>query len=73
MARKSIPKRTIDAEAMKRRAAAIFVDREEPKAIYTKAIERLHAHDKVHFLSFYGVGGQGKSALFKARFPSRAK
>lgn len=45
-------------------ASRIFVDREEPKAVYAHAIEDLkNAPDRPHLLSFYGVGGQGKTKL----------
>ena len=47
-----------------------FTDREEPRAAFWKkfhAVEEAHARKekKVHVLSYYGVGGIGKSSLLK--------
>ena len=58
------PPRSNRFQEMKLKAAMLFVDREEPKDTFAKAIDELVADPtKPHFLTFYGVGGQGKTKL----------
>lgn len=55
-----------DYDELREKAGRIFVDREGPKRAFDQALARLQAEpDALHFLSFYGVGGQGKTALFE--------
>ena len=41
-----------------------FTDREEPKRLFLEKLTTPQAPDEYRLLTFYGVGGQGKSALF---------
>jgi tetratricopeptide (TPR) repeat protein len=43
-------------------ASRKFTDRDEPKALFRHALESLHP-DRCRVLVWYGVGGQGKTAL----------
>lgn len=50
------------------KATRIFTDREEPRAsfwkMYEKArVERIAGADDIHVLTYYGIGGIGKSSL----------
>lgn len=63
----------------KLRANTLFVDREEPQALFRNELDDLvHSGPSPRLLTFYGVGGQGKSALCRqlmrlAREPENAK
>lgn len=65
MAIRAKGKAHVDYRELRERAAVIFVDRDEPKRIFRDAMDELAREpNRIHFLSFYGVGGQGKTALF---------
>ena len=49
---------------LKETASRQFTDREEPKKSYRKALQSIHEKE-FNILVFYGVGGIGKSSLFK--------
>jgi len=40
-----------------------FTDREEPRALFTEALTTQYGNRDYNVLTFYGVGGQGKTAL----------
>jgi tetratricopeptide (TPR) repeat protein len=44
-------------------AARIFTDREDARAVFLKAVQTAQARDEYRVLNWYGIGGQGKSAL----------
>jgi tetratricopeptide (TPR) repeat protein len=44
-------------------AARIFTDRDHARAMFLTAIQNAQARDEYRVLNWYGVGGQGKSAL----------
>jgi len=48
---------------MVHRAQRKFTDREEPRILFLEALSKPQARDEYRLLTFYGVGGQGKTTL----------
>ncbi|HEX8129596.1 MAG TPA: hypothetical protein VF527_10890 [Pyrinomonadaceae bacterium] len=44
-------------------ATRLFTDRDEAKQVFLTALENLQATDEYRVINWYGVGGQGKTAL----------
>ena len=51
------------------RANKIFTDREEPRSAFWKVYEsfrhKISSEDDIHVLTYYGIGGIGKTSLLK--------